>query len=336
MGAAGLGYPARRPALPQLAHIRAVLAARLWLQASPAWTRATPGGTPGGASAPSARRASARHLPAAEIHWPSLPASPYAGQVWAVEVELTPKPLARTARIISALQGPARYAQVDLPDYPGRPAGGGHGCGCPSRPRRPGGDPGPAAVRHHPAGLITVMSGRDRPAAGRLPRRAVKAAGWLLLAALAVAAGPVTIVVIAGYVVARLAAGPAAPRRPWPPDGTTRRLVAREAGSKPLLRPGESQAEVMAGMRYRCFLAAVPRRPGIGVLTGEAAEHVQVLVQRDQVIVHQPSPGPVAGVSLAARLRTVIIGGAGSAHVGARLALMAAGEPRRAGCWRWN
>jgi hypothetical protein len=37
-------------------------------------------------------------------------------------------------------------------------------------------------------------------------------------------------------------------------------------------------------MRYRCFLAAVPRRPGIGVLTGEAAEHVQVLVQRDQVI----------------------------------------------------
>ena len=32
--------------------------------------------------------------------------------MWAVEVELTPKPLARTARIISALQGPARYAQV--------------------------------------------------------------------------------------------------------------------------------------------------------------------------------------------------------------------------------
>ena len=36
------------------------------------------------------------HLPDAEIHWPSLDASPYAGQVWAIEVELTPKPLPRT------------------------------------------------------------------------------------------------------------------------------------------------------------------------------------------------------------------------------------------------
>jgi len=28
-------------------------------------------------------------VPDAEIHWPSLPGSPYAGQVWAVEVELS-------------------------------------------------------------------------------------------------------------------------------------------------------------------------------------------------------------------------------------------------------
>jgi hypothetical protein len=95
-----------------LAHIRAVLAARLWLQASPAWhygqawwhsERRLRAARPG---------VGAGHLPDAEIHWPSLPASPYAGQVWAVEVELTPKPLARTTRIMGVLLGPARYAQV--------------------------------------------------------------------------------------------------------------------------------------------------------------------------------------------------------------------------------
>ena len=48
----------------------------------------------------------------AEIHWPSIAGSPYAGQVWAVEVELTPKPLARTTRIMGGLLSPLRYAQV--------------------------------------------------------------------------------------------------------------------------------------------------------------------------------------------------------------------------------
>jgi hypothetical protein len=42
MTAAGFAYPATRPSLARLAHIRAVLAARLWLQASPAWARARP------------------------------------------------------------------------------------------------------------------------------------------------------------------------------------------------------------------------------------------------------------------------------------------------------
>ncbi len=51
-------------------------------------------------------------MPDAEIHWPSLPASRYAGQVWAIEAELTPKPLARTTRIMSGLLSPVRYAQV--------------------------------------------------------------------------------------------------------------------------------------------------------------------------------------------------------------------------------
>jgi hypothetical protein len=121
MTAAGLGYPASRPALARLAHIRAVLAARLWFQDAPAWDQ-------GRAWWHSERRRRAAlrsnlgagHLPDAEIHWPSLPASPYADQVWAIEVELTPKPLARTARIMAGLlAAPARYAQVIYLTAPG-------------------------------------------------------------------------------------------------------------------------------------------------------------------------------------------------------------------------
>src|ERR1019366_400749 len=44
MTAAGLGYPATRPALARLAHIRAVLAARLWLHGSPARSQGRPRG----------------------------------------------------------------------------------------------------------------------------------------------------------------------------------------------------------------------------------------------------------------------------------------------------
>jgi hypothetical protein len=113
MTATGLGYPALRPALGRLAHIRAVLAARLWLTAGPAWTD-------GHAWWHSERRLRADqpaagrhgHVPDAEIHWPSIAGSLYAGQVWAVEVELTPKPLARTTRIMGGLLNPMRYAQV--------------------------------------------------------------------------------------------------------------------------------------------------------------------------------------------------------------------------------
>ncbi len=113
MTATGLQFPAGRPALGRLAHIRAVLAARLWLQAGPVWAD-------GHAWWHSERRLRAdqpaagrrEHLPDAEIHWPSLPGSPYAGQVWAIEAELTPKPLARTTRIMAGLLSPMRYAQV--------------------------------------------------------------------------------------------------------------------------------------------------------------------------------------------------------------------------------
>ncbi len=122
--------------MARLAHIRAVLAARLWLESGQvyrdgrAWwrserrIRAAIGG-----------RAGRVHIPDAEVHWPSLDASPYAGQIWAIEAELTPKPLARTITIMRGLlartsdYGPgepagrsARYAQVVyLTTPPARP-----------------------------------------------------------------------------------------------------------------------------------------------------------------------------------------------------------------------
>ena len=51
-------------------------------------------------------------MPDAEIHWPSVDGSRYAGQVWAIEVELTPKPLGRTTRIMNEMLSPLRYTQV--------------------------------------------------------------------------------------------------------------------------------------------------------------------------------------------------------------------------------
>jgi hypothetical protein len=113
MAATGLGFPATRPALARLAHIRAVLAARLWLAAGPAWAD-------GQAWWHSERRLRAaqpaagrrEHVPDAEIHWPSIDGTPYAGQIWAIEVELTPKPIARTTGIMTGLLSPMQYATV--------------------------------------------------------------------------------------------------------------------------------------------------------------------------------------------------------------------------------
>jgi len=113
MTACGLSYPARPPALSRLAHIRAVLAARLWLESGQAYQDGQAWWRPERklrAALPS--NAGAAHVADAEIHWPSLDTSPYAGQVWAVEVELTPKPAARTARIMTGLLSRPGYAQV--------------------------------------------------------------------------------------------------------------------------------------------------------------------------------------------------------------------------------
>jgi hypothetical protein len=99
----GQTYTHARPAATRLAHIRAVLAVRLSLEASAAYRdgqawwrperrlRAAIGGRASG------------HVPDAEVSWPDLPASPYPGECWAIEAELTPKPLARTAGIMAGL-----------------------------------------------------------------------------------------------------------------------------------------------------------------------------------------------------------------------------------------
>lgn len=116
MAAAGHAWPARPPSLSRLAHVRAVLAARLWLEAAPAWQAA------GAhwrcersvrAALPPPKIGTGGHVADAEVHWPSVQAAGrHAGQVWAVEVELTPKPAARTARIMAGLLTGSRYAQV--------------------------------------------------------------------------------------------------------------------------------------------------------------------------------------------------------------------------------
>jgi hypothetical protein len=87
----GQHYALARPALGRLAHIHAVLAVRLSLQDSPAYRdgrawgrserriRAAAGGRVGGG-----------HVPNAEVSWPDVPGSGYAGECWAIEAELTP------------------------------------------------------------------------------------------------------------------------------------------------------------------------------------------------------------------------------------------------------
>jgi hypothetical protein len=115
----GQRYAPARPALARLAHIRAVLAVRLSLEAGDAYRggrawwrserriRAAAGG-----------RVGTGHVPDAEVFWPDIPASGYAGQCWAIEAELTPKPLARTAGIMAVLLARAADYQPDA--VPGR------------------------------------------------------------------------------------------------------------------------------------------------------------------------------------------------------------------------
>jgi hypothetical protein len=151
----GLHYPAAPPALSRLRHIRAVTAVRLALQAVPAYRD-------GAAHWRSERRlrsrlriASRDHIPDAEVHWPDEPAAAqapgqtppdWAGECWAIEAELSPKTLTRTAAIM-------REILTRTGDY-----------GCPvAEARVPGSPPRHARVLYlcSPEATGTVLRARD-------------------------------------------------------------------------------------------------------------------------------------------------------------------------------
>jgi hypothetical protein len=121
--ACGARYAAAPPALPRLAHLRAVTAVRLALEAAPGYGEA-------GAHWRSERRLRARlggrlgsrdHLPDGEVHWPDAAPVPWAGECWAAEVELTAKTVRRTTAIMRELL--ARTGDYGCPVVEARVAG---------------------------------------------------------------------------------------------------------------------------------------------------------------------------------------------------------------------
>jgi hypothetical protein len=154
LAACGAGYSPARPALSRLAHIRAVAAARIALEATSGFQHAA-------AFWRCERRIRSRHgvgvrqhLPDAEVHWPdgSPPGSPdrapvgWAGECWAVEAELSPKTVARTVAIM-------REILTRTGDY-GCPAAEASVPGRPARHAR-------ALYLCSPAALGTVLRARD-------------------------------------------------------------------------------------------------------------------------------------------------------------------------------
>jgi hypothetical protein len=126
LAACGLPYTATAPALSRLAHLRAVTAVRLAIQATSSYAAAD-------AFWRSERRLRARsggrvglreHLPDGEVHWPDSGQVAWAGECWAIEAELTAKTVRRTAAIMLELltrTGDYGCAAADI-RVPGRPA----------------------------------------------------------------------------------------------------------------------------------------------------------------------------------------------------------------------
>jgi hypothetical protein len=130
LAACGLDYRPGRPGLPRLAHVRAVAAARIALEATDAYRAAS-------AYWRCERRIRSRqhgvgvrqHLPDAEVHWPDgargQDGTPigWAGECWAIEAELTPKTVARTTAIMREIlfrTGDYGCPAADV-SVPGRP-----------------------------------------------------------------------------------------------------------------------------------------------------------------------------------------------------------------------
>jgi hypothetical protein len=101
----GVPYAAVAPALSRLAHLRAVTAVRLALEAAPQF-EAGQGYWRGERRlrAKFGRKLGLReHLPDGEVHWPESGGVPWAGECWAIEAELTPKTVAKTVAIMREL-----------------------------------------------------------------------------------------------------------------------------------------------------------------------------------------------------------------------------------------
>ncbi len=105
LASCGLPYPVVTPALSRLAHLRAVTATRLALAATTQFTE-------GDGFWRSERRLRTRfgrpigtreHVPDAEVHWPDTDTFGWSGECWAIEAELTPKTVTRTATIMREL-----------------------------------------------------------------------------------------------------------------------------------------------------------------------------------------------------------------------------------------
>jgi hypothetical protein len=156
LAACGLPFPATTPALSRLAHLRAVTAVRLALEATSGYRAA-------GAFWRSERRLRARmggrvglreHIPDGEVHWPDGTQAGWAGECWAVEAELTRKTAARTAAIM-------REILTRTGDY-----------GCPAaRARVPGEPPRHARVLYLCSPAARPVVARARDAIGALGAR---------------------------------------------------------------------------------------------------------------------------------------------------------------------
>jgi hypothetical protein len=177
LAACGLPFPATTPALSRLAHLRAVTAVRLALEATSGYRAA-------GAFWRSERRLRARmggrvglreHIPDGEVHWPDGGPAAWAGECWAVEAELTRKTVTRTAVIM-------REILTRTGDY-GCPAAQAREPGRPPRHARalylcsPAARPVVARARDAVGTLGTRVEIRDLPAGAELPHADQRRAG---------------------------------------------------------------------------------------------------------------------------------------------------------------
>ncbi len=104
LAACGLGYTFAPPALSRLAHLRAVTAIRLALEASGTYrTAAAHWRSERHLRARIGRVGAREHIPDGEVHWPGTANVPYAGECWAIEAELTAKTVSRTVSIMREL-----------------------------------------------------------------------------------------------------------------------------------------------------------------------------------------------------------------------------------------